>query len=390
MTELIQIVPNLPPVIDGIGDHALQMARRLREHHQIETSFVVCDPSWSGDSVEGFRARRVCIQTAKALASAVDASGHPSRRGVTPILLHFSPYGYQKRGCPFWLVAGLEELERCAPGRVNTVFHELNITGGRIWSSTFWVPPLQKSLIKRIARMGTFRYTNTGDHRSRLEKACKRLIPLIPNFATLGELETEPAFQQRKREIVVFGRADQRKWTYERGAEALGRLCRHFDAEVIHDVGAPIPGHDAEDIDGFPIVRHGVMPADELSQLMQTTLASFLYYPIPLLSKSSVHAFICASGALPFVYDDSRDLRTCACLTPGVDYFPIRSDQSLPLPERWEGLSSAVYQSYQGRSSAAVAELLSGFLAVCSSEVSHRHEDRTLQASLFHSTQPLR
>jgi hypothetical protein len=51
-----QIVPALPPDVDGIGDYALQLARRLRANHGVETYFIVGDPSWKGQEVEGFQA----------------------------------------------------------------------------------------------------------------------------------------------------------------------------------------------------------------------------------------------------------------------------------------------------------------------------------------------
>ena len=362
MQELIQIVPNLPPRIDGIGDYALQLARRLRDEHQGKISFLVCDPDWRGESaVDGFPARSVSRRSAPAFEQAV-REAELGEGDAAPILLHFSPYGYQKRGCPYWLVAGLEALERASPGRVNTAFHELNISSKRIWSSTFWVPGMQKHLLTRLAKIGGFHYTNTGEHQVKLERWSNRKIPLILNFATLGERDVEPPFSSRRREIIIFGRADQRRWTYERGAKALIQLRRHLDAERIHDVGAPIPGHDCVSIDGCPVVRHGIMDSPQLSELMSSTLASFMYYPIPLLTKSSVHALTCASGALSFVYDDAPVLRSCKGLITDVDFIPVRPSLPLPGPEMWESICSNVYANYQSHSSHATAQLVSGLL----------------------------
>jgi hypothetical protein len=44
--KIITIVPRLPPLVDGVGDYAFQLAQALRTHHQIETQFIVCDPDW--------------------------------------------------------------------------------------------------------------------------------------------------------------------------------------------------------------------------------------------------------------------------------------------------------------------------------------------------------
>lgn len=48
MIKIIQIVPQLPPAINGLGDYALNLARQLRQDFAIETHFVVGDHSWTG------------------------------------------------------------------------------------------------------------------------------------------------------------------------------------------------------------------------------------------------------------------------------------------------------------------------------------------------------
>jgi hypothetical protein len=53
--NILQIVPRLPPAIDGVGDYALNLARQLRQDFSIHTHFLVCDPNWNGKTeLEGF------------------------------------------------------------------------------------------------------------------------------------------------------------------------------------------------------------------------------------------------------------------------------------------------------------------------------------------------
>jgi len=40
---IIQIIPKLPPAINGLGDYALNLAGQLKDY-KIKTHFVVCDP----------------------------------------------------------------------------------------------------------------------------------------------------------------------------------------------------------------------------------------------------------------------------------------------------------------------------------------------------------
>ena len=52
MSEIIQIVPYLPPSISGVADYAYLLARELRAKHDIRTCFLVCDPGWNGGDYE--------------------------------------------------------------------------------------------------------------------------------------------------------------------------------------------------------------------------------------------------------------------------------------------------------------------------------------------------
>jgi len=40
LSTLLQIVPNIPGGLDGVGDYALSIARRLREDLQSDTVFA--------------------------------------------------------------------------------------------------------------------------------------------------------------------------------------------------------------------------------------------------------------------------------------------------------------------------------------------------------------
>ena len=88
-SDLITIVPRLPPAADGVGDYALGLARQLRLSFGIETRFVVGDPSWAGDEqAEGFGVSRLGVRAADELLRAL-----PQGRQAA-VLLHYVGYGY--------------------------------------------------------------------------------------------------------------------------------------------------------------------------------------------------------------------------------------------------------------------------------------------------------
>lgn len=352
---MIQIVPSLSPVIDGIGDYALQLARQLRARAGVETAFLVCDPAWPGNAGDlEFEAVGLEQRREAPLLDAVAALG-ARQKANAPILLHFSPYGYQKRGCPAWLVSALEKLNTRTPGRINTAFHELDVESSRVLSSAYWVPGVQRFLMRRLLRISAFAYTNTGLHQSKLQAWGRRPVPLIPNFSNIGELDAPPPAKRREREVVIFGRADQRRWTYTRGADALAAVCEGIAATRIVDVGAPIPEHTCTQVCGVPVVRRGLLPAEEVAATMRSALANFMFYPVPLLTKSGVHALACASGTVSFISSDSKFPPICQGLAEGLDYFVVKNSSALPPLAFLEGLAPAIYQSYRKRASSVAA-----------------------------------
>ncbi len=353
--NFIQIVPGLYPRVDGIGDYALQLARRLREKHDVISSFVVADPMWQGGDVDGFYATGVRSRTARGLVETIARCEHRSGTELTPLLLHFSPYGYQKRGYPLWLEHTLEGWDERQFKTLNIVFHELEVNCWRPWSSAFWISALQRNLISHVAKLGQFQYTNTEFYRQDLEKWGAGRVSLIPNFSTVGEPAVNPPFASRRNDVIVFGRAAQRKANYQRGSVALASLCRMIAAERIIDIGEPIAGDTRTDIEGFPIIRCGRLDAQAVNHWMASSVASFIAYPIPLLPKSSVHAVSCAHGTIPFVFDNQKKELSCPGLVNGEDYIALTSGGIQPFTPRLDQLSEIVFNNYQARNSWAAA-----------------------------------
>ena len=146
--DVIQIVPRLPPAIDGLGDYAFYLAKQLRNDWEIDSHFIVGNPQWKSEQPIGFP---VVTIDERSSASLLEALQSPSRSLISSVLLHYVGYGYAKRACPFWLTRGLDQWKRQRPHRrLITVFHEIYAFGPP-WSSSFWTSPFQKLLAKRLA-----------------------------------------------------------------------------------------------------------------------------------------------------------------------------------------------------------------------------------------------
>src|SRR6266480_4308751 len=122
LSTLLQIVPKAPGGIDGVGDYALTIAKKLREKFECDTVFATFKTS-SAENASGFE------------ILSLDRLLNESRQ-YDHVLLHYVNYGFQKRGVPFRLLSILRQLRSWHRGRLVTIFHELNASGPP-WTSAF-------------------------------------------------------------------------------------------------------------------------------------------------------------------------------------------------------------------------------------------------------------
>jgi hypothetical protein len=356
--QIIQIVPGLAPKVDGIGDYGLQLARQLKLRHAVETKFLVADPTWHPDgNAPEFPARKLTERSVNGFIQALKRMV-PEENDAPQLLLHVSPYGYEKRGVPFWLAEAMEQCARTLNSNISLCFHELERTDAPPWSSGFWVPPFQRSILRRIAATGIYRFTNIELYRQRLESMGVGRLSVIPNFSTITEPLKHRPFSERRRDLIVFGRESHRRETYRHGNAVLEVVCRQLGIERIIDIGPPIRDNALVKVGDTPILKCGRLSEADVSDWMESSLGSFIWYPVQFLTKSSVHAVASAHGTLSFVYDDTRKEVSCPGLEAGVDFIPVLTKSSrldkLPLAE----LSALAYSNYQRRASWTAADTL--------------------------------
>jgi hypothetical protein len=361
---LVQIVPRLPPSISGLGDYALSLARRLSSGFGIRTHFIVGDDSWRGEeSIEGFSVSRMTMRSAGALCFELE-----SVAGVDTILLHYVGYGYARRGCPCWLIAGLRQWRRGAAGasrpRLVTMFHE-TFAGGSPLTSAFWLSPAQKRLVTLLARWSDHCVTNTESSATLLERlSCDRhkTVQILPVFSNVGELKRPLPLINRPRKMVVFGTSGRRIEVYKRSQALVNQLCRQFEIDEIFDVGSPISrdGFDALCVRVTPL---GELPGAEISELLSKALIGLLDYPETLLGKSGIFASYCAHGLLPVIatYGPARQADG---LEAGKHYRPSRfgtEDLSLACAQT---IADNAFSWYQTHNLDRHSELFASFLTV--------------------------
>lgn len=298
--RLISIVNGLPPRIDGIGDYALSLARQIKKDFGIQTHFIVGDPAWDGPaSLEGFPISKLEERSrARFLQLLKIETGDDS---IT--LLHYGGYGYATRGCPLWLVDGLQQWREETGNRfLITMFHELYASGPP-WTSAFWLSPLQRNLAARLSRSSDQYLTSRQRY---AEMVCKwspgkhESARSLPVFSSIGEPDSVLPLIERRRRLVVFGTPGRRIQVYKRSADALNRICRRLCIEEILDIGRPLD-IDASEVMRIPVTVCGELSGIEVSGFLSDAVAGVLDYPAEMLGKSTIFAAYCAHRIMPII-----------------------------------------------------------------------------------------
>lgn len=337
------IVPRIFPMIDGVGDYALNLARQLRANYGIETRFIVGDPNWHGEAkIDGFVVEKVSVRSTRCLLSLID--------GNTPtslILLQYVGHGYMKRGgSPFWLVQALEAWRRKMPNaRLVTMFHEIYASSKIIHRSDFWFSPLQKHLLARVVRLSDRGLTSCqkyADVLHSLSGGKHGLFPTLAIMSNVGEPQSILPLIERKQRLIVFGR--HKLGIYTEAWLTLQQICQKLEIEEIWDIGPPagikLPSGE------IPVIQVGQKTASEISEILSNSIAGFQNYDASSLARSGVFAAYCAHGVVPINYQ-SQSLPIDG-ITPGIHYWNLDAySPTIEMMQHLQVISDAAYAWYQ-------------------------------------------
>lgn len=344
--QLISIVPRLPPVVDGVGDYAFQLACQLRQNNNIHTCFVVCDPSWIGPSyIDGFPVYKLSERSSDVLLNVLTYRA----QGISIALLQFSGYGYARWGCPWWLINGLALWKKQAETKqLITMFHELYNKPGPPWKHNFWTSPIQKYLAVRLAQISDHCLTNKQEYAENLVSfnGNKHVqISIMPVFSNIGEPSIVTPLDVRKKRLIIFGQQGTRLAAYKWSLSILNQACQKLQIQEIWDIGPSID-LPTRLIGECPIIEIGRLSAEEISDILLDSIAGFVHYNPDALAKSGIFAAYCAHGLLPIVHPWSSQAQDGL----EVDYHywnPEYSHQSACSPEDLQTIASNAFAWYQ-------------------------------------------
>jgi hypothetical protein len=238
--------------------------------------------------------------SATALAETINRLAEEAQ-DPTVVLLEYSGYGYAKRGAPLWLAQALRSVCGKIALPLITMFHELYATGP-VYTSAFWVSPLQRRVASQLAQMSSAVVSNRKSATAWLRPHLRPSISLSvqPVFSNVGEPDHLPPYSDRDPHIITFGASARKSEIYQKNSEALSRLLNLSTFRSIIDVGPPPSSTPSiQNIVSF----HGTLPAEEVSALFVNARLGLVCYPGSRLGKSgTVAAF--ASHGIPFILFD--------------------------------------------------------------------------------------
>jgi len=296
LSTLLQIVPRIPGGIDGVGDYALTIAKKLREKFECNTVFATFKTS-SAENAGGFD------------VVSLDRLLDRSSRKYDHALLHYVNYGFQKRGIPFRLLSILRASREQHGERLVTIFHELYASGPP-WTSAFWLRPVQIYLAKAVARLSEPCIVSSDNFFSEL----KRMVPdariqLHPVPSGLEEPSltlTQIANRDPHRWMIVGGTA-----LVERSLRSHRRLMHRIPDSIAPRILFVLGGNENPVTRSLLVdlaVQSDYRPrisATDASEILKTcSFAWFDYFvrhdvETSIILKSSAFAAACAHGVIP-------------------------------------------------------------------------------------------
>jgi hypothetical protein len=330
---IIHVTPQLPPQNSGVGDYAMLVGRRMEELGD----GVVCgyvaggcnamESPGSGPHVANITGRcdaESLWQTVERLATP-EPSAATSQQGTgnMTVALHYSGYGYERNGCPAWLIDALRNRP-ASVGRVVTFFHELYATG-RPWRRAFWYSARQRRIAAEIAQLSDAMLTNRAASARWLEAQTGRPIGSIPSLSVpsnVGEACTLLPLDRRSAVAVCFGGAKFKEYSLYRNAEKTATICATAGVQQIVDIGQPATVDCRAFADrNIRIEQTGYLPSAAVSDYLASARLAFMEYFPGCLAKSGTIAAFAAHG-IPTIVNDASSLPADG-LSPGVHYLRL-------------------------------------------------------------------
>lgn len=307
--KIIQIAHELPPKVGGISDYVMQLAEKLYYNHEIKTYFMDFQHILTDDS---FLSSGI-FQVKDLLSAERKEESYIKHDEVDVILVHYSfSSNFSKRASKLLELIKLVKTKFSL--KIIIMFHELYPLGMnakfrrivRQFYSSF--SDMEALPARGFAKVADSIISNSSRYKDDLNRWSNCQVKIISNFSTIAEPNIISEINDRERKLIVFGKKNGRFNLYSKNEQAIRRICQALSIEQLIDIGkadrriTDILGN-LNKLDNIEVIQKGILPSQEVSQLMSSSYAGLLdYSKFPGdLGKSSVFAGYCSHGLLPII-----------------------------------------------------------------------------------------
>ena len=347
----------LPPVVDGIGDHAALMAESLAAMGHSVTCLVPSGTSYTNIP-------RVAIKPCwnpKVATSVVDAIVDAARAGIDVVYIHYNPFCYGKWGRNLALLALRKRIRAVSPTiKLAVMIHERHVP---LWPWRFtimsaWQRPMYASILRQADQV----FVSTGPWINDIEFMVRPGVDVtcVPIGSSAGQpriSRTEARAQRHLPDDVtvvgVFGMPHISK-----GVAGLAAILAKTAAEVgpltllaVGGIGKAIP----DGIPGVTVVRTGILDARGVSDAFMCMDAFLCPFSDGISTRRSSMTVALAHG-IPVVSNVGES--TVALFEEGGEYaaaFTLAADTSESALVDTLSNQLADRHNWDRRSSAALA-----------------------------------
>lgn len=343
---MVHIAPELPDALGGVADYASLLLSAIALDRTPSAALTV-----RGGRSGQERMRRCADHLVERLEDL----------GAQHVLLHYSGYGYAKRGLCFWLSEGLSRWRKGNPHRrLLLIAHELYATGWP-WRSSFFTALPQRAIARKLVHTADAAILTSAATAAAVRRWRPSLTPLVlPVFSNIGAPDALPAWEERAPHAVVFGGPARRTKVYDalaRRPDVAHRLVS--DASRILDIGPPGPRIPAQ-IGGCPVDVLGPLPAEAASAHLKGARYGLLAYRHHVLTKSGIFAAYTAHGLAAINLGSGTGLSHG--LQAGREFLTADTFAAAHIPPQETAAAGRLwYQNHTlGRTAQSVRSLLAG------------------------------
>ena len=320
----------LPPVVDGIGDHAALIAESLASMGHSVTCIVPSGTNYA--DIPG-----VAIKPSwnpKVATSVIDAIVDAVKQGIDVVYIHYNPFCYGKWGRNLALLSLRKRIRAVSPSiKLAVMIHERHVP---LWPWRFtimsaWQRPMYASILKQADQV----FVSTGPWMNDIEQMVRPGVDVtcVPIGSSAGQphiSRTEARAQRNLPDDVtvvgVFGMPHVSK-----GVDGLAAILSKAAAEVgpltllaVGGIGKAIP----DGIPGVTVVRTGILDARGVSDAFMCMDAFLCPFSDGISTRRSSMTVALAHG-IPVVSNVGDS--TVALFEEGGDYasaFTLATDTS--------------------------------------------------------------